>query len=889
MAKGEGGKSIAFLHTICKNMGVEIITSHLNADFDACASMVAASKLYPEAKMVFPGSQEKKVRDFLENFFKMPLLRLRDIDTSSISRLIVVDTKSPGRLGPLAEVLERKDVEVHLFDHHAHGSSDIHGTEEVVEQVGATATIFSEILKARRKKPSAIEATLLMLGIYEETGHLLYPTTTERDIMAAAYLLKCGANLNIVARYMKDELGPAEVRLLNECMATATEEAIGGLRVLTATASSEHYVGDAAHLCHRLLDMTHADAAIMMLRLEGKILVVGRSRTPQINMAEALEPFGGGGHPTAASATVEDSPLELLQERVVQELQRTIKPGKFAEHVMTSPVITIGLDESVAAAEAKMTRFEVNVLPVIKGKDYLGLISREDVEKATHHGYGSRPVGDFANTDASTAERYTPVREVERRMVERNQRFMPVVVEGRVIGAITRTDLLRSLYDDYLRRTGIKEDGGRTQGMVVKNVRSWLRNRFPEDASNLLKLAGETADSMGHAAYLVGGTVRDLLRGQENLDMDFVVEGDGIEFARQMAGRTGAKVYPHERFKTAKVVMGQLRVDIATARTEHYDSPASLPSVTASSIKKDLYRRDFTINTLAVRLNQENFGQLVDFFGGQRDIKERTIRVLHNLSLVEDPTRAFRAVRFAERFGFRISRHTRNLISSAIKMRLFEKLSGTRIYDELALVFEESDPLPIIRQLEKYGLLKVINPSLELTAEMEGLFTSVHDTLVWFGMLFTDEHPQKTTLYLTALLSPLKTRERMEAAERLSVPARTLSCLVRQMEEAHNVLRQMPLGDRAKVYDALEHLSIESILLTMAIARNDEAKKEIASYLLELRKVNPMLSGTDLKEMGIEPGPVYSEILKALRHGRLRLKLETRQDEENFVKEFMNK
>ncbi|MCK4911743.1 MAG: CBS domain-containing protein, partial [Thermodesulfovibrionales bacterium] len=548
-------------------------------------------------------------------------------DASTISRLIVVDTKSPGRLGALAEVLEQKGVEVHIYDHHAHGSGDIHGAEEVIEQVGATATIFSEILKAKRKEPSAIEATLLMLGIYEETGHLLYPTTTERDIKAAAYLLKCGANLNIVARYMKDELGPAEVRLLNECMATASEEAIGGLRVLTATASSEHYVGDAAHLCHRLLDMTHADAAIMMLRLEGKILVVGRSRTPQINMAEALEPLGGGGHPTAASATVEDSPLELLREKVVRSLQGTIRPGKFAEHVMTSPVITIGHESSVEEAEEKMTRFEVNVLPVLRDKDYLGLISREDVEKASHHGYGSRPVKDFANTDAGTAKRYTPVREVERQMVERNQRFMPVVKEGSVIGAITRTDLLRSLYDDYLRRTGVKEDGGRTQGTIVKNVGPWIRNRFPEDAASLLRLAGETADSMGYDAYLVGGTVRDLLRGEENLDMDIVVEGDGIAFARQMAERIGAKVHPHERFKTAKIVTDSLRMDIATARTEHYESPASLPSITASSIKRDLYRRDFTINTLAMRLNQTRFGQVVDFFGGQRDIKEKSIRV----------------------------------------------------------------------------------------------------------------------------------------------------------------------------------------------------------------------------------------------------------------------
>ncbi|HEB02963.1 MAG TPA: polya polymerase, partial [Nitrospirae bacterium] len=245
---------------------MELITSHMNADFDACASMMAAAKLYPEARLVFPGSQEKKVRDFLENFYSIPSLRLRDVEINSITKLIIVDTKSPSRLGPLAEALENRNIEVHVYDHHEHARGDIHGALEVVELVGATATLLTEILHKKDLQPSSIEATMLMLGIYEETGHLLYPATTDRDLQAAAYLLKCGANLNIVARYMKEELSPEEVRMLNECVATSTEEAIGGLSVVLSTASSEHYIGDAAHLCHRLIDMTHADAAIMMLR-----------------------------------------------------------------------------------------------------------------------------------------------------------------------------------------------------------------------------------------------------------------------------------------------------------------------------------------------------------------------------------------------------------------------------------------------------------------------------------------------------------------------------------------------------------------------------------------------------------------------------------------------
>ena len=193
------------------------------------------------------------------------------------------------------------------------------------------------------------------------------------------------------------------------------------------------------------------------------------------------------------------------------------------------------------------------------------------------------------------------------------------------------------------------------------------------------------AEGLGYGAYLVGGSVRDLLRGEENLDLDIVIEGDGIAFARVLGEKLGAKVRTHQKFATAQIFVDSLKLDVATARTEYYESPAALPKVETSSIKKDLYRRDFTINTLAVKLNSRDFGVLIDFFGGQRDLREKAIRVLHNLSFVEDPTRAFRAVRFAERFGFKISRHTENLIKSTLEMNLFDMLSGPRLFEELRL------------------------------------------------------------------------------------------------------------------------------------------------------------------------------------------------------------
>jgi tRNA nucleotidyltransferase (CCA-adding enzyme) len=869
-----------------KNKGVmDIITSHLNADFDAFASMVAAKRLYPAAELVFSGSQEKKVRDFIDSFQPVAIRRIKEIDLDSVKRLIVVDTKSSDRIGPLAKLLLKPDIQIHIYDHHPHQRGDIHGTKEVIASVGATATIFAEIMKKRGVKPTPMEATIMCLGIYEETGNLLFPSTTDRDLYALAYLLGCGASLRIAASYLRTELSREELELLNELTGASSELVINGIRVRLSKASRETYIGDAAHLVHSIMDMEDTDAAILMLRMEGKVLMVGRSRVPELNIAEVLEEFGGGGHPTAASATVEEQPLEILEERVAGVLRASVKPEKTAADVMTRPVITTSADASLKDVEATMTRYGVNVLPVLRDGTYRGVISREIVEKALFHGFKRSKAIDFTSTDVPTADRTTPVREIESAMIEQNQRFMPVLDEDRIIGAITRTDLLRVLYEDYLRRSGIRESAAEERTHMGKNLASWLRDRFPSEIYDLLRQAGEIADTLNCNAYLVGGFVRDLLRGEKNLDIDIVIEGDGIKFARHLGQKLGAKVRPHERFGTAKVITDGLKLDVATARTEYYESPAALPKVEMSSIKKDLYRRDFTINTLAIKLNPRDFGQLVDFFGGMRDLKEKTIRVLHNLSFVEDPTRALRALRFAERFGFRLSRHTERILKSTLRMNLFERLSGSRLFEELSLAFTESEPVRVIKRLSDYGLLAVLHPGLSLTDELHSLLASVHETLLWFNLSFIEEKADRTALFLMALASALKEEDRKAMLGRLSVPPRMKNSILRGVREAKEVLRLMPLKDPSAIYDALAGLELEAVLFAMSMADDQEKKKEISRFLLELRKVKPLLGGDYLREMGIEPGPIYSTVLRELRSEKLRGRLNSLEEEEKFVRD----
>jgi tRNA nucleotidyltransferase (CCA-adding enzyme) len=862
---------------------VDIITSHINADFDSLASMVAAKKLYPGAEIVFPGSQEKKLRDFLEAFHPVEIKRIRDIDLSQVTGLIIVDTKIPGRIGPFAELLSRKNIRIHIYDHHPFNKDDIRGEMERIEKVGATATIFAEMLKNRRLPPTPIEATILALGIYEETGCLLFPSTTERDLLAVSYLLKRGANLNIVSSFIKMELSMEEFDILNELVRSSKEMVIEGLRIKVTKASPEHYFGDAAHFAHRLMDMEDIDAVFVLLSMEGKILMVARSKAPELDVSNVMKEFGGGGHSSAASATVKEASLEIVEEELLGVLKVNVRPGKTASDIMTRPVISIQQDMPIKEAEAMMTRYGVNVLPVLEKENYGGLISREVVEKALFHGFGKSRAIEFATTDAMTVCPNTPIRRIETLMIERNQRFMPVVDKGKIVGAITRTDLLRTLYEEFLRRRRIEETATKEKPLAGRNLSSWLKEKFPPQVYNLLRLSGEVAAESGFGAYLVGGSVRDLLRGEENLDIDIVIEGDGIAFARSLGERLNAKIRAHKKFGTAQIRTGTSKLDVATARTEYYESPAALPKVEISSIKKDLYRRDFTINTLAVKLNPSDFGMLIDFFGGQRDLREKAIRVLHNLSFVEDPTRAFRAIRFSERFGFKISRHTENLIKSTIEMNLFDRLSGPRLYEELLLSFKETEPIRTLKRLSDFGLLKVIHPNLQFTEDLEATLKSMYETLSWFNLLFLEEKPDSGMLYLTALLSGLKDEDAKATMDRLSPSPRVEEMIVSGIAQAKNVVKRLPIQDPVEIVKLLGDLKLEVILFSMALSKDRRKQKVISRYLTELRNVRTILKGDDLKKMGIQPGPVYSRIFKELLDEKLRGRIKSREDEEKFV------
>ncbi len=532
---------------------MEVITTHVNADFDAFGSMVAAKKLYPDALVAFPGSQEKNLRDFFmeSTLYILDIDRAKDIDLEKVSRLILVDTRQKSRIGRFASLAESDRVELHVYDHHPDSDDDIRGHREVVREVGSTATILIGELRNRGIELNAEEATVLALGIYEDTGSFPFSSTTPEDLQAAAWLVDKGANVNIIADMMHSDLSKDQIELFHQLIEESESVNVGGVEILVTTASCQGYVGDVALLVHKYMDMENVAAIFALVRMEDRVHLVARSRLEEVNAGEVAAEFGGGGHHTAASATVRDLSLYEAREKLIRLLHATVRPKEEAGQIMTRPVITIQPERTMVEASEFLGRYQVSSLPVVDDGKVLGILHRQLVEKALHHGLKTSLVSDFMDTEVFWVGIHDPIDKVTRIAVDGRRRLVPVMEDGNLVGIISRSDLLEHMKLPRERDAASAEvfPAGRTRG---KNVRKVMEEHFPRSITAILRRAGEVAERRGEDVYLVGGAVRDLLLRKYNLDLDLVVEGEGIPFARELAGEfPGCRVRGHEKFGTA--------------------------------------------------------------------------------------------------------------------------------------------------------------------------------------------------------------------------------------------------------------------------------------------------------------------------------------------------
>ncbi len=873
---------------------MEVITSHVNADFDSLSSMVAAKKLYPNAILAFPGSQEKSLRDFLihSTLYLFDIEKATRINYDNIDTLVLVDTRQKSRIGEFAKVAEKGKAKVHIYDHHPISEDDVKGDVEVIRTIGATVSILVEMIKQKNIPITPEEATVIMLGIYEETGSFKFSSTTTADFEAASYLLSKGANVNVISDMLVRELTPEQVFLLNDIIKNAEVYNINGIDVVITEASTEEYVGDLAVIVHKFRDMENVNAVFALFRMEDRVHIIGRSRIPEVDSGYIMSLMGGGGHRVAASTTVKDRTLIEVKDKLLETLRFNVKPLWKAKDIMFFPVKSIDSSTSIHEAKNIMTKYNINALPVFSGENVAGIITRQIVEKAAFHRLENIPVREYMFTEFQTVAPDDSLEKVKEKVIGSTQRFLPVIEDGELKGAITRTDLLRIL-EDEIAKTVLEKMEFHEKYVKRRNVKRIMEERLSEIVLKRLEEICTLADDLGYHAYLVGGFVRDLLlKKNENYDIDIVIEGDGISFAQEMAARFKVKIRSHSEFATAKILYSDgFKIDIASARLEYYKAPAALPIVEHSSLKLDLHRRDFTINTLAISLNKNTYGELIDFFGAQRDIKEKTIRVLHSLSFVEDPTRVFRAIRFEVRFGFKIGKHTLDLIKNAVKMNFLLKIRGKRIWTELALILHEDAPEAILKRLDTLDLLRFVSPVLLFSVEKEKLFRQMHDVYTWYELLYKGKTPERVQYYVLGLTDHLKSEDISVFCNNMEMNESTRKRIISNAERIRDAMAKLSMGisvmKRSAIFRILELLSTEAMLFIMAKTRSEEIRKAISGYITNRDLYKPFTTGEDIKRIGLPEGPLYKEVLEKLKDAKIDTHLKTKEEELQYINHYL--
>ncbi len=880
---------------------MQLILTHEQADFDAVGALAAAHLLYPSALPVLPKRLNQNVRRFINLYrTELPFVETTELPGDPIDAIILVDTQSLVTLKNL-----RKDAAIHVVDHHVEKPNLPAHWVKTIEKVGSTTSLFVDQLKEHNTLFTASIATLMLLGIYEDTGSLTYAATTVKDVYAAAFLMERGADLRILSDYLNSALTPAQLAVADELLNNTQLLTVHGKKILISRASALDMEEEISGIAHKIRDLLDPDALFLLVHTREGIRLVARSTCDDIDVSQVANLFGGGGHARAAAAllhpdgTPHSSSEDVFSEainRIVDSLQKAIKPAVTVGKIMSKKPLLITRNTSLKDALEKMKRYGYEGYPVIEDRQVVGLLTRRAVDRASTHKLeltaGSlMDAGNFSLAPDQTLE------EVQDLMASTGWGQIPVIdpASKEIVGIVTRTDLLKNLRKLSPMKTS------------AVNYAQKIENALSPGRLALLRKVIEAANLDNMPIYTVGGFVRDLLLDRPSNDFDIVIEGDAVRIAQKLSAQFGGRVVSHRRFGTAKWQVKEIRselakalntpdtrgedlpefLDLISARTEFYDHPTALPTVERSNIKLDLHRRDFTINTLALRLDRHHYGELYDHWGGLNDLHNKKIRVLHSLSFVDDPTRLLRAVRFEQRFQFQIEERTLQLMDEARPM--LRQVSGDRLRHEFDLVFNESDPCRILSRMMQLDLLSSIHPQLRWNVEQEPSMRSIRSAQLepgWNLPAHVGNIPLELALQWAIWLAGLPAKTVKEISARFKLPA-PLAGIVRSTAELLPDLSLLPGMKPSGITAQLESFP-EVSLFTAWLQCNDQGIKNlIVRYIQKWKNTQPITNGDDLRKAGLLPGPAYKNILTALRSSYLDGTISSLEEEKKLLSEIL--
>ncbi|MCL2766404.1 MAG: CBS domain-containing protein, partial [Peptococcaceae bacterium] len=751
--------------------------------------------------------------------------------------------------------------------------------------------LLVERIKRNNIGISPLEATVLAMGVYHDTGSLVFPNTTVRDVGVVAFLLANGANLSVVAEFLDRPFTLEQRLLLKELITETRHEQVNGFNILIAYGQTEKFVGGLSILTYKLVELERPDATFAVVKMANRVYVVARSNVPEINVNEIVGVFGGKGHDSAASAVVKNADRTEVGERLLESIRSKTRPSITAAAIMQQPVKTIDPDSAIDQAALLMLRYGYNGLPVLKDEKVIGIVSRRDVEKATRHGLGNAPVKAYMTTRLVFVEKDTPLAALRDTMIKHDIGRLPVLDDGKLVGIVTRTDILKSLHGDGVFAGMSQTDSGKIKPYSSLNITEQIRRSLAPDYLEILRWTGDVATSQDVRIFAAGGIVRDLLLGLECTDVDLVVEGDGIQLAKELSRKHQGYLRVHAHFGTAKVFFPNgCQVDVTSSRVEYYHHPAAMPEVETSTLSKDLYRRDFTINAMALSLNKGSFGDVMDYFGGKEDLERGHVRVLHNLSFVEDPLRMLRAVRFEQRYYMQIEPHTRKLLDEAVDNDMLSKVSKERLWEELKNIFSEARPGLVLNRISELKLWHFLFPGVDPVRVRPVLIETPRSVSIlrsWYGI---DDFSESWLIYFLIVLHHSGWNVAKDICKRYNINKTTygkiaiaLGCwrdFLNDLLEPYGVTMSH-LARQAKL------LPREAYPLIVCYLPNNAAKRRFRSVINTVNNRRPVANGKDLQAMGYVPGPLFKKAMNLIWQARLNGLVNNVEEEMAYLERYM--
>jgi len=873
--------------------------THEQADFDAVASILGAYLISSKTYAIKPRLMNRNVGLFINKFKEdLPFTPFEDLPVQLIESILLVDAQS-------IATIKGTNSSTHFFviDHHRHKKPLPEGWTHIETQTGACTTYFVEKIKKSHIKMSMIEATMMLLGIYEDTGSITYADTTSRDVQAAAYLLDQGASLKVAAEYLNPPLSEAQSQLLDDLVKNVQTLTIHGLNILVSHASAKNLKEEISSVAHKMVDLLNPNALFIFVLTHEGIRLVARSLTDQVNVAQITAEFGGGGHSRAAAALIHTDTIIRKNTNIgefvkdfINELPMSILPSVTVEQIMSKKPLLINPDTLAREAIELMQQFGYEGYPVVKNNKVIGLLTRRAVDRALSHKM-NLPAISLMEAGSVSVKTSDSLELLQNIMANSGWGQVPVIdsSSGEITGIVTRTDLLITLA------------GGNGNKDRVNLTREMNKQLAPSMVG-LIKMVAEQAAKLNFPIFIVGGFVRDLLLKQPSPDVDFVIEGDAITLGKSFLAKFGGKLVSHSKFGTCKWHLENAKdviatytpsgckfdssalpksIDLISARTEYYSYPTALPTVKSGSIKLDLQRRDFTINTLAIRLDGNHYGELYDYWGGLSDLQKKQIRVLHSLSFVDDPTRILRAIRFQKQLLFSIESRTLHLLHEA--KSLLEKISGDRIRHELDLVFSSGVSSSIMEEFQKLGLLSIIYPSLgwktTLNKQMDFITQQIPPKEWHLPSEIGTISIQRFLSYLL-LLSNLKKEDVHKVGKRLHLSAQLVSMIVR-LNEVHNCLLKHVSAKPSQIIQLLEDVHIVILYALHELTENDMVRKNIHDFVFKWNKLKPYTDGKTLHKLKIPPGPIYKNILSGLKDAWVDGVICNREEEKLLLEKYL--